>query len=135
MPYCRGQIARIRQWSGCVEVTVAGEAPGSFAIDNCCFAMIVDPDGPELLGRQVEYADGMMRLGNHEEVRDMDATSKKTITVGVHGGLVQWIQGIPEDVRIVVHDYDIEGVDAQDLSLDAEGNHCVQSVWEHEDEA
>ena len=65
----------------------------------------------------------------------MDATSKKTITVGVHGGLVQWIQGIPEDVRIVVHDYDIKGVDAQDLSLDAEGNHCVQSVWEHEDEA
>ncbi len=50
MPYCRGQITRIRQCSGCVEVTVAGEAPGSFPIDNCCFAMIVDPDGPELLG-------------------------------------------------------------------------------------
>ena len=62
MPYCRGQITRIRQCSGCVEVTVAGEAPGSFPIDNCCFAMIVDPDGPELLGRQIEYEDGHMRF-------------------------------------------------------------------------
>lgn len=65
----------------------------------------------------------------------MNATDKKTITVGVHGGLVQWIQGIPEDVRVVVQDYDVEGVDTKDLSQDVEGNHCAQSVWEHEDEA
>jgi len=62
MPHCKGQIMRIRQCAGCVEVTVAGEAPGCFPIDNCCFAMIVDPDGPELLGRQIEYADGRMRF-------------------------------------------------------------------------
>jgi len=62
MPCCNGRIVRIRQCSGCVEVTVAGEAPGSFPIDNCCFAMIVDPDGPELLGRRIEYSDGQVRF-------------------------------------------------------------------------
>ena len=63
----------------------------------------------------------------------MDATNQKTITVGVYGGLVQWIQGIPEDVRVVVRDYDIEGVDARDLSRDEGGDECVESVWEKED--
>jgi hypothetical protein len=62
MPYCKGQITRVRQCSGCVEVTVEGEAPGSFPIDNCCFAMIVDPDDPELVGHQIEYCDGHMRF-------------------------------------------------------------------------
>lgn len=65
----------------------------------------------------------------------MDATNKKTITVGVHGGLVQWIQGIPENVRVVVRDYDVEGVDSADLSQDVEGHHCAKSIWESEDTA
>lgn len=62
MPYCRGRITRIRQCSGCVEVTVAGEAPGSFPIDNSCFAMIIDRDAPGLIGRHIEYSDGYMRF-------------------------------------------------------------------------
>ncbi|MBP7937925.1 MAG: hypothetical protein KA354_25090 [Phycisphaerae bacterium] len=62
MPYCKGQITRIRQCSGCVEVTVAGEASGCFPIDNCCFAMMVGADGAELLGRRVEYSDDHMRF-------------------------------------------------------------------------
>lgn len=65
----------------------------------------------------------------------MDAMNKQTITVGVHGGLVQWIQGIPEDVRVVVQDYDVESTDTADLSQDAEGSPCAKSVWEREDEA
>ncbi len=60
----------------------------------------------------------------------MDAMNKKTITVGVYGGMIQWIQGIPEDVRVVVRDYDIEGADPDDLSHDAEGNECIEGVWE-----
>lgn len=64
----------------------------------------------------------------------MSTTEKETITVGVYGGLVQWIQGIPADVRVVVQDYDVEGMEAGDLSLDAEGHACAKSVWEHDDE-
>jgi hypothetical protein len=60
----------------------------------------------------------------------MSATNKKTITVGVYGGMIQWIQGIPEDVRVVVYDYDIEGAGPEDLSQDAEGNQCIEAVWE-----
>lgn len=63
----------------------------------------------------------------------MDGTEKKTVTVGVCGGLVQWVQGIPHDVRVVVHDYDIDSVDAKDLSRDEDGNGCVESVWEDEE--
>lgn len=67
MPYCKGKITRIRQCSGCVEVTVAGETPGAFPLDNCCFAMIIDPEAP-LIGRPVEYSDGHMRfLDDFEE--------------------------------------------------------------------
>jgi len=58
----------------------------------------------------------------------MVSTEKRTITVGVYGGLVQWIQGIPDDVRVVVHDFDIDGV--EDLSRDEQGQQCVESVWE-----
>ena len=58
---------------------------------------------------------------------------KKTITVGVYGGLVQWIQGIPKDVRVVVHDYDIDSVGAEDLVRDENGDPCVESVWESEE--
>ncbi len=64
----------------------------------------------------------------------MDATNKKTITVGVYGGLVQWIQGIPADLRIVVRDYDVEGADEEDLTTDENGDKCAESVWETEDE-
>lgn len=64
----------------------------------------------------------------------MDASNKRTITVGVHGGLVQWIQGIPEDVCIIVRDYDVDGCDEADLTTDPNGDKCVESVWEKEDE-
>lgn len=61
MPYCKGQIICIQQHSGCVEVTVSGETPGSFPIDNCYFAILHDFETP-LIGRQVEYRDGHMRF-------------------------------------------------------------------------
>ncbi len=60
----------------------------------------------------------------------MNAMSKKAITVGVYGGVIQWIQGIPKDVRVVVYDYDIEGAGPEDLSQDDEGNECIEAVWE-----
>jgi hypothetical protein len=72
----------------------------------------------------------MVPLGNHEEVRTMVSKDRRTITVGVYGGVVQWIQGIPEDVRAVVHDFDIEGIDTERLPRDERGQDCVESIWE-----
>jgi len=55
------------------------------------------------------------------------------ITVIVHGGLVQDIRNIPEEVAIRIQDYDIDGLTAEELEKlerDEEGNSCVVSVWE-----
>lgn len=65
--YLKGTIVELRQCSGCVEVQVAGEAPGSFPIDNCLVPSLLDPDGPGLIGREVEYEAGMMRFLDEED--------------------------------------------------------------------
>jgi hypothetical protein len=62
MRYCKGRVIAIYQHSGCREVVVEGEHPGAFPIDNCCVWSIVDAEGADWIGRQVEYADGMMRF-------------------------------------------------------------------------
>jgi len=60
--YCKGTIAEVMQASGCIEVTVKGESPGVFIIDNCCVWEIVDAQGRDWIGRSVEYEDGQMRF-------------------------------------------------------------------------
>jgi hypothetical protein len=59
---------------------------------------------------------------------------KRVIAIGVSGGLIQWVKGIPDDVRIVVFDYDIESVDARDLDVDENGEVCVRSIWDEQNE-
>lgn len=54
---------------------------------------------------------------------------KKSVTVTVEGGLVQHVQ-VPEGVVVVVHDYDVEGVDEADLETDGNGDKYVKGVWE-----
>ena len=70
MSYCKGVITRVVQHGGCLEVTVSGESPGSFPIDNCCAWAILDTEGTDWVGRPVEYADGFMRF--LDEVPDDD---------------------------------------------------------------
>lgn len=62
MRYCKGTIIGLRQCGGCVEVTVDGERPGVFIIDNCCFGMIAANEGTDWIGRPVEYEDAHMRF-------------------------------------------------------------------------
>lgn len=45
------------------------------------------------------------------------------ITVGVHGGVVQWVQGNPFPIRICDYDGDRDEL----LDVDGEGNAC--SIW------
>jgi len=52
----------------------------------------------------------------------------KTIRVGVHGGLVQWVKDIPEGVEVHVFDYDTDGVDDELLGTDYSGNACVVAI-------
>ncbi len=63
----------------------------------------------------------------------MNAENKKSIVITMDGGLIQEIEGIPQDVVIVVRDYDVEGVDEDDLTKDENGNECFESIWEKED--
>ena len=65
--YLKGTIVAVRQCAGCVEVTVSGANAGSFAIDNCLVPPLLDPDGPGLAGREIEYDTGMMRFLDFEE--------------------------------------------------------------------
>ena len=67
MHYCKGRVTAVHQCGGCWEVVVEGEHPGAFPIDNCCVWSIVDAEGADWIGRQVEYADGMMRFTDSPE--------------------------------------------------------------------
>ncbi len=62
MKRIKGIVERVVQFSGYLEVTVVGEKPGTFSIDNCCVWSIVDAEGWNWIGRRVEYVDGCMRF-------------------------------------------------------------------------
>ncbi len=53
---------------------------------------------------------------------------EKVVVVTVEGGVVQHVE-CPAGVKVVVRDYDAEGVDADLLSADDDGNEYVESVW------
>jgi hypothetical protein len=56
--------------------------------------------------------------------------TNRVIEVGVYGGLVQWVRGIPKGVDVRVHDFDVDGVDDGIISRDSDGNACVVVVYE-----
>ena len=62
MRYCKGRVATVHHHSGCWEVIVEGEHPGAFPIDNCCVWSIVEAEGTDWIGREVEYQEGCMRF-------------------------------------------------------------------------
>ena len=76
--YCKGTIAEVMQASGCIEVTVKGESPGVFIIDNCCVWEIIDAQGRDWIGQSVEYENGQMRFLDSPE-RTEEADSPRTI--------------------------------------------------------
>ncbi len=58
----------------------------------------------------------------------------KTIKVGVYGGMVQWVEDVPEGIEVQVLDYDTDGVEDELLSRDANGHPCVVAVYAGTDE-
>ncbi|MBN1489886.1 MAG: hypothetical protein JXA69_08215 [Phycisphaerae bacterium] len=79
MMHYRGQIIAVRPCGGCVEVIVRGQRSGRFPIDNSCFRMIRDIEGPVLLGRQVEYCDGHLRFLDADDFEDTPQETPATI--------------------------------------------------------
>jgi hypothetical protein len=55
---------------------------------------------------------------------------KHTILVTVQGGVIQNIDDIPTDVRVVVRDYDVDGIDESKLEEDQDGHRFVESTWD-----
>ena len=49
----------------------------------------------------------------------------KTVIISVVGGVVSLVHK-PKDVKLVVKDYDVEGIDREDLLIDDEGEEYVR---------
>ena len=60
--HLKGRITSVERTSGGISVTVNGQARDCFHIDNCLVAGILDSEGPDWIGREVEYSDGYMRF-------------------------------------------------------------------------
>lgn len=54
----------------------------------------------------------------------------RAIEVGVYGGCVQWVRGVPKGVDVKVNDYDIDGVDEDIIGMDADGHRCITVIYE-----
>ncbi len=67
-------------------------------------------------------------MSETRERQEPDAAQPQVVVVTVEGGVVQYVE-CPEGVRVVVRDYDTEGVEADLLSRDEDGNECVEAVW------
>jgi len=55
----------------------------------------------------------------------------KIVRVTVEGGVVQHVE-VPQGVKVVVKDYDVEGSDSDQLEQDENGDNYNESTWEHE---
>ena len=65
-----------------------------------------------------------------EQADAESAPKPTTITISIQGGVIRnATAGIPEGIRIVVLDYDVENVDERMLMVDEAGDDYVESVW------
>ena len=57
---------------------------------------------------------------------------KQTIWVTMEGGIIQSVDGIPEGIRVRVMDFDVEGVDENELKTTRSGDKYYETIWEHQ---
>ena len=53
----------------------------------------------------------------------------KTVKITMEGGVIQDI-ACPEGVRVIVRDYDTDGISADELTKDDNGDNCIETIWE-----
>jgi len=51
------------------------------------------------------------------------------VHITVEGGVIQHVE-CPEGVQVIVHDYDIDGVDEEGLQRDQNGDLYIESIWD-----
>ena len=51
----------------------------------------------------------------------------KEITIYIKGGMVQKVEGVPEDMSYIVRDYDVDGIHDEDLWIDEND----EKFWEY----
>jgi hypothetical protein len=56
------------------------------------------------------------------------------IRITMEGGVIQAVDNIPEGVRVVVMDFDVDGYDASDLKTSDQGDHYLEIVYDSEGE-
>jgi hypothetical protein len=56
----------------------------------------------------------------------------KTVRITVEGGVIQHVD-CPKGVRVVVKDYDTDGVEEENLRQDENGDNFLEGTWEHSD--
>jgi ferredoxin len=47
----------------------------------------------------------------------------------MEGGVIQDVQA-PKGIRVVVRDYDTDGVETERLQRDEDGNEFIEAIWE-----
>ncbi len=100
-----------------------------------------DPQAPktlaEIVGQDVQARAALQAalrdaqlMEEAAQAAENGAAEPPTVVVGVHGGLVQWVQKSDEKIRVIVRDYDCDGQDEVECGLqrDAEGN--LYAEWE-----
>lgn len=55
----------------------------------------------------------------------------KIVRVTIEGGVIQHVE-LPEGVKVIVQDYDVEGSEADCLHRDENGDDFIESIWESE---
>ena len=56
------------------------------------------------------------------------------IHITMEGGVIQAVENVPDGVRVVVMDFDVEGHDAEDLKTNKRGDHYREVVYDNEGE-
>ena len=55
----------------------------------------------------------------------------KDIIITVEGGAVQNVEGVPEGVRVIIKDYDIDGIEEEILQLDPDQDWYQEAIYEN----
>ena len=54
---------------------------------------------------------------------------KKTVRITMEGGVIQAAE-VPKGVRVIVRDYDVDGVETERLQRDEDGSEFIEAIWE-----
>jgi hypothetical protein len=60
-----------------------------------------------------------------------DNQTMKIVRVTVKGGVVQHVE-IPEGVKVIIRDYDVDCSEDNQLQQDEDGDKYIESIWENE---